>query len=343
MDEKKLLAICDEARAIGGVNLRHQKLRVHANGAKFTINKNYLDDEILSDRNLYTMILIPEFADETGDDEFFHGIKFEEIKFVYNELTMNLILPFFVLDSNLISAKFTASISKIQSFRLLPKNLTPVEVSPGRCAIFINCFEIKKFELDPRHMQESKPSFDPFNKCSIAILVSHEAVKGIYPFDVINGDQGMLLGDYIVNPFNINVADSNRFQGVVGDYVMNPFHIQIADSIRFRDTEGGRTCEVFSGQKLVLKLNVKKLPTNIRITMSAIYSQHKGKLQRLQITQKGNMGKSTAGDDAQLILGDHDVARRLKDLEINLQSISCNYCTNVKCIIGPLNIIERIE
>jgi len=321
MDERKLQAICDEAMSIGGVNLRHQKLRVHANGAKFTINKNYLDDELISDRNLYTMILIPENPEETEGDEFFHGMKFEETKFVYKGLTMNLIIPFFVLDSNLISARFTASLSKIQSFNLLPKNLTPVEVSPGRCAIFINCFEIKKFELDPRHKQKSNPSFDPYNKCSIAILVSHRGAQGLYPFNVVNTDQGMLFGDYIVNPF----------------------HIYIADSIRFSDAMGVRTCEVFCGQKLVLTLQVKILPTTLRVKRSSLYSQHKRNLQRLQITQKGNIGKSTTGDDAKLILGDHDIGKRLKDLEINLQSISSNYCTNVKNIIGPLDIIEKIE
>lgn len=44
----------------GGIGLRRQSLRIHKNGAKFPISKNYIDDEVLNPDVNYTIILIPE-------------------------------------------------------------------------------------------------------------------------------------------------------------------------------------------------------------------------------------------------------------------------------------------
>ena len=44
----------------GGIGMRRQALRVHKNGAKIPISKNYIDDEVLSPKNTFTVILIPE-------------------------------------------------------------------------------------------------------------------------------------------------------------------------------------------------------------------------------------------------------------------------------------------
>lgn len=60
MDELKRKNIITNVFKYGGIGLRHQTLRVHKNGAKFPISKNYIDDEILSPNVTYTVILIPE-------------------------------------------------------------------------------------------------------------------------------------------------------------------------------------------------------------------------------------------------------------------------------------------
>ena len=57
MGRKKLITSVIE---YGGLGLRRQVLRVHKNGAKIPISKNYIDDEVLSPKNTYTVILIPE-------------------------------------------------------------------------------------------------------------------------------------------------------------------------------------------------------------------------------------------------------------------------------------------
>jgi hypothetical protein len=56
-ERKKLITSVIE---YGGLGLRRQALRVHKNGAKIPISKNYIDDEVLSPKNTYTVILIPE-------------------------------------------------------------------------------------------------------------------------------------------------------------------------------------------------------------------------------------------------------------------------------------------
>jgi hypothetical protein len=57
IERKKLITDVIE---YGGIGLRRQVLRVHKNGAKIPISKNYIDDEVLSPSNTYTVILIPE-------------------------------------------------------------------------------------------------------------------------------------------------------------------------------------------------------------------------------------------------------------------------------------------
>ena len=60
MDEKKRNQFISDARKEGGIVMLHQKLQVHKNGAKFPVNKVYVDDELLSEDQPYTMILLPE-------------------------------------------------------------------------------------------------------------------------------------------------------------------------------------------------------------------------------------------------------------------------------------------
>ena len=60
MDEKNRNRIISDAKKFGGIGLRTQKLRIHNNGAKFPISKVYIDDKVITDEILYTLVLIPE-------------------------------------------------------------------------------------------------------------------------------------------------------------------------------------------------------------------------------------------------------------------------------------------
>lgn len=60
MDEIERKKMINSVLECGGIGLRRQVLRVHKNGAKFPISKNYIDDEVLNPNNTYTIILIPE-------------------------------------------------------------------------------------------------------------------------------------------------------------------------------------------------------------------------------------------------------------------------------------------
>ena len=60
MDEIERKKMITSVLEYGGIGLRRQVLRVHKNGAKFPISKNYIDDEVLNPNNTYTIILIPE-------------------------------------------------------------------------------------------------------------------------------------------------------------------------------------------------------------------------------------------------------------------------------------------
>lgn len=60
MHEKSRNKIISDAKKYGGIGLRGQLLRVHKNGAKFTISKVYLEDKLINPEVLYTLILVPE-------------------------------------------------------------------------------------------------------------------------------------------------------------------------------------------------------------------------------------------------------------------------------------------
>ena len=60
MNEIERKKIITDVIKYGGLGLRRQSLRVHKNGAKFPISKNYIDDEVLNSETTYTLILIPE-------------------------------------------------------------------------------------------------------------------------------------------------------------------------------------------------------------------------------------------------------------------------------------------
>ncbi len=60
MHEKSRNKIISDAKKYGGIGLRGQLLRVHKNGAKFTISKVYLEDKLINPEVSYTLILVPE-------------------------------------------------------------------------------------------------------------------------------------------------------------------------------------------------------------------------------------------------------------------------------------------
>ena len=60
MDEIERKKLINTMLEYGGIGLRRQVLRIHKNGAKFPISKNYIDDEVLNPKNTYTILLIPE-------------------------------------------------------------------------------------------------------------------------------------------------------------------------------------------------------------------------------------------------------------------------------------------
>jgi len=60
LDENKRTQLIREIRREGGIVMLHQKLQVHQNGAKFSVNKVYVEDELILEEKPYTMILLPE-------------------------------------------------------------------------------------------------------------------------------------------------------------------------------------------------------------------------------------------------------------------------------------------
>ncbi|MCP4761156.1 MAG: hypothetical protein GY870_05200 [archaeon] len=50
----------DETRLVGGIGLKHQKIKLTEQDALIKLNRVYVDDEVLNANRNYTVILIPE-------------------------------------------------------------------------------------------------------------------------------------------------------------------------------------------------------------------------------------------------------------------------------------------
>lgn len=88
IERKKMITTIVE---YGGIGLRRQVLRVHKNGAKFPISKNYIDDEVLNPENTYTILLIPEIKIATETSlllSFFARRKGPSIFYSYPEMAL---------------------------------------------------------------------------------------------------------------------------------------------------------------------------------------------------------------------------------------------------------------
>jgi hypothetical protein len=120
MNEKSRRDIIIEATKYGGITLRHQSLKVHKNGAKFTISKVYLDDEVLNPEIIYSLIIIPEAkiaAKSSVSLSYFHRKLGPIIYYSYPEDALNTtererITEVWVSDKNEISEAMVKDVNE---------------------------------------------------------------------------------------------------------------------------------------------------------------------------------------------------------------------------------------
>ncbi|MFX0100859.1 MAG: hypothetical protein ACFFCS_14890 [Candidatus Hodarchaeota archaeon] len=80
MAETERRKLIDNIKENGGIALRNQELKEHANGIKFLINKNYVLDGLLEASKKYMLLIIPEL-----EDTFLEEKKGKELKFEHTE------------------------------------------------------------------------------------------------------------------------------------------------------------------------------------------------------------------------------------------------------------------
>ncbi len=96
MLEKDRKEIISNLKKFGSLGLRRQSLRVHKNGAKFTISKTYIDDELIDPQILYTLILIPEIRIATKSGivlSYFERKKGTLVFYAYPEVILEEVFP----------------------------------------------------------------------------------------------------------------------------------------------------------------------------------------------------------------------------------------------------------
>lgn len=303
-----------DARRLGGLALRHQKLRVHKNGAKFTINKTYLDDGILSDAIPYTMILIPEDP-PVPTDPFFHVDKFVELEYsIGGKTTVSMTFPYFVLDASCIITEHAIPLAGIGTLlHDLPRGIEPLEISPGVGSLVLSFFEFTRLKHDPTGVLQFKPPENPYNMLSIGARVRHAGTSGAWVTDMLLTDELVMRGGRGLNGYNTSMADAITFSW-----------------------EGPRaSCDVLAGGQHVMSVSTFVPPVHVQEMTRFAFSAPSGNVQLWTERFKGDFGQVIGGGGAGIVLGDHDLAKRLASAGITANPMSTLVGRNIQGVEGP--------
>lgn len=304
--------------AMGGISFQHQELKVHKNGAKFTISKSYLDDGLLDENKLYTMFLIPETRFEGIDDDLLAGVEIKEVSYkIMGDVVASLKLPLLGTNTYSMMATFPLPVGKAQ--KLLPdkKNLVPVEHKPGMAAIAINCTQFKDVR-DCEERDSTLYKFNPYNATNICILVRFKDLIGYWVYDL-----------RVTCPMQ-----------ALGAKQMNNFPVTHEADITFRKEEVFQYCDLGRGKKRQFSLKVRVLPTEEKNVEHHFLSSVEAGLQTFRERAKGDVGTSTFHGDAELTLGEHGMGPVLKSLSIGSEPISVMCIENARTVSGPPELLE---
>ncbi|MFX0100853.1 MAG: hypothetical protein ACFFCS_14860 [Candidatus Hodarchaeota archaeon] len=75
--ESERQEIIKKVRLTGGITLRNQQVKVHTNGVKFLINRNYVDDGLILEDKNYMLIIVPELNDKYIEETKKKKLEFE--------------------------------------------------------------------------------------------------------------------------------------------------------------------------------------------------------------------------------------------------------------------------
>ncbi|HPE08009.1 MAG TPA: acetoacetate decarboxylase family protein, partial [Smithellaceae bacterium] len=238
------------------------------------------------------------------------------------DLSLEGRMPTFYYDNTAMTAIYTASTDQVR--KLLPLSVMhPVEAWPGRALVAFTAFEYRKTDIDP------------YNEFSISFPITYEktSLAGITMIYM------MLKRYFTAYVWQLPVTTERARRGGVDMFGYPKF---IAD-ISFSREKDALACTLSESGKEILVLKGQKLQTvPEKVNRFKTYSIKDGVPLVANIYMNPvEFGKSMSGKSAQLSLGNHDIAKKLRDINLSPKPIFFEYMPVMEAILyGPRNLMD---
>ena len=252
--------------------------------------------------------------------DFFKGVIQWEM--MTKDLSLEGKLPVFYYDNTSMTAIYTASTEKVR--RLLPlPDMHPVEAWLGRTLVAFTAFEYRKTDIDP------------YNEFSISFPITFrkKAIPGITVM-------GMMARRYFTAyVWQLPVTTERARKGGVDMYGYPKF----LDDITFAKENGILGCTLSEGGKNILTLKGQKLKTSVeKVNRFKTFSVKDGVPLAANVYMNPvEFGKSMSGKAATLSLGNHDIAKKLQEINLSPKPLFFQYMPVMEAILyGPRNLMD---
>lgn len=232
-------------------------------------------------------------------------------------------LPVFYYDNSSMTAVFTASTRQVRA--LLPDpQMHPIELMPGRCVVAFSAFEYRDTDIDP------------YNEFSISFLMSYgrRTVPGMH---LLRGLASRCFEAYV---WKLPVTTEIARWGGVELYGYPKF---LAD-IDFKRDAAHTTCTLSEDGRHILTLQGQALKGEAaKLLRYRAYSMKNGvPLCANVYTNPLQYAQTMSPSAASLVLGDHDIARQLRALDLSSSPLMYQYCPrNELVLFGPRNLMDN--
>lgn len=252
--------------------------------------------------------------------DFFKGVI--QWDMMTKDLSLEGKLPVFYYDNTSMTAIYTAATDKVR--RLLPlPDMHPVEAMVGRALVAFTAFEYRRTDIDP------------YNEFSISFPITFrkKAIPGITVL-------GMMARRYFTAyVWQLPVTTERARKGGVEMYGYPKF---LAD-INFSSENDALTCKLSDGGKNILTLKGQKLKTSVeKVNRFKTFSVKDGVPLAANVYMNPiEFGKSMSGKAAELTLGNHDIAKKLQEINLSPKPLFFQYMPVMEAILyGPRNLMD---
>lgn len=252
--------------------------------------------------------------------DFFKGVI--QWDMMTKDLSLEGKLPVFYYDNTSMTAIYTASTEKVRQLLPLP-DMHPVEVMIGRALVAFTAFEYRRTDIDP------------YNEFSISFPITFRK-KPIPGITVL----GMMARRYFTAyVWQLPVTTERARRGGVEMYGYPKF---LAD-ITFSRENDALTCQLSEGGKNILTLKGQKLRTSVeKVNRFKTFSVKDGVPLAANVYMNPiEFGKSMSGKAAELTLGNHDIAKKLQEINLSPKPLFFQYMPVMEAILyGPRNLMD---